>query len=91
MELSSLWNVLSCCGKSNDSSAPDQVSKCRRLLPQFLSTIPLFLMSYDLGLALSISTIVVPSVLGTSELLNPDETISMTPGEASWLGKLCYA
>lgn len=49
---------------------------------------PLLLMSYDLGLSSGITTIVVPSVLGTSESLNPDETISMDPDEASWLGKL---
>lgn len=38
-----------------------------------------------MGLASSIATIVIPSVLGTSKDLNPDETISMTTDQASWL------
>lgn len=80
--------MLSCCRKSEENSAPYQVSAYRRLLPQFLSAMPLLLMSYDLGLSSGITTIVIPSVLGTSESLNADETISMNPDEASWLGKL---
>lgn len=106
------WNVFSCLGKNDDSSAPHQVSTFRRILPQvilkekisddssemtgiilffpqFISSVPLFLMAFDLGFSFAIATIVVPSVRGASEQLNPDETISMTPDEASWLGKLC--
>lgn len=40
-----------------------------------------------MGLSLAIPTIVVSSVIGDSVHLNPDETISMTYDEASWLGK----
>lgn len=44
-----------------------------------------------MGLSLAIPTIVVSSVIGASNSLNPDETISMTIDEASWLGTVHYS
>lgn len=35
---------------------------------------------------LTIASIVVPSVIGLNDNLNPDEVLHMTPDEASWLG-----
>lgn len=37
---------------------------------------------------LAFPSIVVPSVLGNSKNLNPDEILHMTPDEATWLGKI---
>lgn len=41
-------------------------------------------------MVIAISSIVVPSVIGVSKNLNPDETLHMTPDEASWLGKAIF-
>lgn len=38
-------------------------------------------------MVIAISSIVVPSVIGVSKNLNPDETLHMTPDEATWLGE----
>lgn len=43
-------------------------------------------MGWNMGCVLAIISIVYPSVTGTSSHLNPDETLHMTPEEASWLG-----
>lgn len=37
---------------------------------------------------MTIPAVVVPAVIGMSRDLNPNETISMTADEASWLGKV---
>lgn len=37
-------------------------------------------------MVLAFPSIVVPSVIGISSKLNPDEILQMTPDEASWLG-----
>lgn len=39
-----------------------------------------------MGIILAIPTIVVPSVTGQSDRLNPDEILHMTTDEASWIG-----
>lgn len=43
-------------------------------------------MSWNVGMVLAFPSIVVPSVLGNSKHLNPDEIFHMTASEASWLG-----
>lgn len=53
---------------------------------QFLCSFAQFLLSWNSGLVLAIPSIVVPSVIGISSNLNPDEILHMTPDEASWLG-----
>lgn len=70
----------------NFKTAPHQVGAIRRALPQFLASSSVFFCDWNMGLILAISTIVVPSVLGTSDKLNPNETLYMTSEEASWLG-----
>lgn len=40
-----------------------------------------------MGMVIAISSIVIPSVIGMSNQLNPDETLHMTADDASWLGK----
>lgn len=57
---------------------------------QFLSAFAQNLLSWNLGLVLAFPSIVVPSVIGISSNLNPDETLHMTPDEASWLGQYIY-
>lgn len=39
-------------------------------------------------MVLAIPSLVVPSVIGISADLNPDEILKMSPDEASWLGIL---
>lgn len=53
-----------------------------------LATIPQYLMSLNFGLVLAFPSIVVPSVLGNSKSLNPDEILHMTLDETTWLGKI---
>lgn len=43
-----------------------------------------------MGLVLAIPSIVVPSVIGISSNLNPDEILHMTPDEASWLASILF-
>lgn len=44
-------------------------------------------MGCNMGLGLAFPTIVIPSVIGVTLDINPDESLHMTPDEASWLGK----
>lgn len=39
-----------------------------------------------MGLVLALPTLIIPSVIGASQQLNPNETIHMTMNEVSWLG-----
>lgn len=39
-----------------------------------------------MGLLLAFPTIIIPSVIGVSKHLDPNETIHMTPDQASWMG-----
>lgn len=41
----------------------------------------------DFMIAFAFTSIVIPSLLGTSKHLNPDETIEMTAEEVSWLSE----
>lgn len=45
------------------------------------------LLSSSMGLSLAFPTILVPAVLGLSNVINPNESLHMTADEASWLGK----
>ena len=82
-----LLDVFVCGFGFNFANGPHQVGAIRRALPQFLASSAVFFCDWDMGLILAISTIVVPSVLGASGKLNPDETLFMTSEEASWLGR----
>lgn len=53
---------------------------------QFLCGFAHFLINWNMGMVLAIASIVVPSVIGTSKHLNPDEIFHMTTVQASWLG-----
>ncbi|XP_031639275.1 facilitated trehalose transporter Tret1-like [Contarinia nasturtii] len=72
------------------SKGPDKVSTFRRILPQFLSCLSQYINGCNMGLVLAISSIVVPSIIGRSTELNPDETLHMTPEKASWLASLMF-
>lgn len=41
-----------------------------------------------LTLTIAFPSIVIPSLIGISKELNPDETLQMTAVQASWLGKV---
>lgn len=40
----------------------------------------------DLGLTMAMPTIIIPALSGKNIEINPNETIHITPEEASWLG-----
>lgn len=41
----------------------------------------------DFGLSIAYSTILIPALTGLNSAHNPDETLSITPDQATWLGK----
>ncbi|XP_031635122.1 facilitated trehalose transporter Tret1-like isoform X2 [Contarinia nasturtii] len=40
------------------------------------------------GLSIAFSTILIPALFGLNPALNPNETLSITPDEATWLGSI---
>lgn len=82
-----LLETFSCGFGFNFDNGRHEVSQFRRFLPQFIATLAVFLTGWNMGFILAIATIVVPSVTGNSNKLNPDENLFMTEDEASWLGK----
>lgn len=85
-----LFDIFTCGCGFDFENGPQEVSTFRRILPQFLASLTQFLVSWSMGLILAIASIVVPSVIGQSGNLNPDETLHMTIEEASWLGKFYF-
>lgn len=49
------------------------------------STVKNFLL-LDLGLSIAFPTIVIPALTGLNMEVNPNETIQISPAQASWLG-----
>lgn len=44
------------------------------------------LITMNTGLFEGLPTLIIPSLLGLSNKLNPNETIRITPSQASWIG-----
>lgn len=44
----------------------------------------------DFGLSIAYSTILIPALTGLNSDHNPDESISITPDQATWLGKCAF-
>ncbi|XP_031639278.1 facilitated trehalose transporter Tret1-like [Contarinia nasturtii] len=85
-----LLDIFSCGLFFDFGNAPSKVSAFRRILPQFLCGFAHFLINWNMGMVLAIASIVVPSVIGISKHLNPDEILHMTWDEASWLASIIY-
>lgn len=41
----------------------------------------------DFGLSIAFATILIPALMGLNPALNPNETLSISAEEATWLGK----
>ncbi|XP_055301619.1 facilitated trehalose transporter Tret1-like isoform X2 [Sitodiplosis mosellana] len=83
-------DIFSCGFVFNFHNGPNKVNTFRRLLPQFLSCSASYLIAVNMGFVLAVSSIVVPSVVGISKHLNPDETLHMTHEDASWLASILF-
>lgn len=55
---------------------------------QFLATTVKNLLLFDLGLCYGLPTIVIPALTKIHNEHNRDETLFITPLQASWLGQL---
>lgn len=44
------------------------------------------LLIVNFGLAIAFSTILIPALTGLNPALNPNETLSITPDQATWIG-----
>lgn len=57
---------------------------------QVIVAVIIYLFAVSKGVFENFSAIVIPALLGISPALNPDETIHITPIEASWLCKFKF-
>lgn len=67
-----------------------EVSVWRRFLPQIIATMVKNLLLLDLGLSMAFPTIIIPALMGLNPENNPNERMSLTPMEASWLGSVAF-
>lgn len=75
---------------SADTMTPRIVSPFRRILPQFLACLAKNMLLFDLGLAMSIPTIVIPVLRGIQADRNPGETLTFTDAQSSWYGSIAF-
>lgn len=54
---------------------------------QVMATMARNLITVNTGLFEGLPTLIIPSLLGLSKNLNPDETLRITASQASWIGK----
>lgn len=73
-----------------ECTSPDKVTAFRRILPQFLASSAKNLLIVELGVTMAFPSIVIPALTGLNQNLNPNETLHMTPVQASWLGEYQY-
>lgn len=55
---------------------------------QVLATLARNIIRLNTGLFEGFPSIVIPSLIGVSKELNPDEVLLISPSQASWIGKL---
>lgn len=72
---------------ANEKYETEQISNFRRFLPQVLATTVKNFLLLDLGLSIAFPGIIIPALTGIPNEYNKDEFLSMTPEQASWLGK----
>ncbi|XP_055325703.1 facilitated trehalose transporter Tret1-like isoform X2 [Sitodiplosis mosellana] len=75
-------NVKPCEPTSNE------ISSFRRYLPQVLASSAKNMLIVDFGLSIAFSTILIPALSGLNPALNPNETLTITPDEATWLASI---
>ncbi|XP_031635118.1 facilitated trehalose transporter Tret1-like [Contarinia nasturtii] len=72
----------------NESS--DKVSRFRRILPQVIATTVKNFLMFDVGLNIGLPTVLVAALTHVSNEHNQNESLSITPALASWLGSVSY-
>lgn len=65
-------------------------SKKNTFMNKILASSVKNLIIVDFGLSMAYSTILIPALMGLNSNFNPDETISITPDQATWLGNEIY-
>lgn len=58
----------------------------RRVLAQVLASSAKNLLVFNFGLAITFPTILIPALSGLNTSLNPNETLTITPNESTWIG-----
>lgn len=66
-----------------------EIGSFRRILPQILACLAKSLILVDIGFALGISTIVIPSLTLANQAI-PDEKLRFDENQASWFGSLVF-
>lgn len=56
-------------------------------LSQFLATTVENLILFEIGLQIAVSAIIIPALTGLTNEFNRNETLSLTPSQASWLSE----
>lgn len=69
----------------NEKSKTEKIGKFRTILPQILASTAKNLLLLDLGMAVSIPTIVIPALRGLKA--HDKDFLSFTDVQASWFGK----
>lgn len=65
-----------------------EISSFRRCLPQVLACSAKNLLIVEFGLAISFSTILISALTGLNPKLNPNETLSITPQQSTWIASI---
>lgn len=55
---------------------------------QILASSAKNLLIVDFGLSIAFATILIPALTGLNNALNPNETLTITPDQVTWLGML---
>ncbi|XP_031639263.1 facilitated trehalose transporter Tret1-like [Contarinia nasturtii] len=74
--------------KDESLQNPNEISTFRRVIPQVLASAAKSLIILNKGLYDGLAAIAIPSMLGISQELNSDETISITSLQSSWFSTL---
>lgn len=65
----------------------EEISNFRRFLPQVVATTVKNFLLLDLGLSIAFPAIIIPALTGIPNEYNRNEFLSLTPEQASWLGR----
>lgn len=60
-------------------------------IPKVLATMVTLFLTMDVGASVSFPTILIAALTGRNNNTNPNETLHMTPIQASWLGVCCQS
>lgn len=65
-----------------------EISSFRRYLPQVLACSAKNLLIVEFGLAISFSTVLISALSGLNPTLNPNEILSITPEQSTWIASI---